>query len=225
MSTSPACLLPASQDSREFRLPGGHQPFVEGTGAEEEEVRGLGGVRGGTWPQDKDKTMLPQGSRRAVTFPPSHPCQGPLRAWGAGLKQTLQQHRRTRPPQSPSKAASLTGRCSALRRGSQVLPGKRHLGSVHGALSEPCLTPYPSRLMGWGEHSMKTYFWSRDSDKPGTGPVANTSHHLPQAQASYKGGSVLSFRLQDQSALVSPEPPGLQRQRALCSLPWAIHRP
>lgn len=31
-------VLPESQESREFRLPGGHPTWVEGTGAKEEKV-------------------------------------------------------------------------------------------------------------------------------------------------------------------------------------------
>ena len=33
-------MLPESQESREFRLPGGHPTWVEGTGAKEEKVSG-----------------------------------------------------------------------------------------------------------------------------------------------------------------------------------------
>jgi hypothetical protein len=38
-------MLPESQERREFRLPGGHPTWVEGTGAKEEEVSDLGGDR------------------------------------------------------------------------------------------------------------------------------------------------------------------------------------
>lgn len=44
-------MLPESQESREFRLPGGHPTWVEGTGAKEEKVSDGEGVGGRTWNQ------------------------------------------------------------------------------------------------------------------------------------------------------------------------------
>lgn len=65
-------MLPESQESREFRLPGGHPTWVEGTGAKEEKVsdgwgpgQGAGyGARGKGW-RSRPAVKAPLGSKGA----------------------------------------------------------------------------------------------------------------------------------------------------------------
>lgn len=61
------CQLPASQESKEFRLPGGHPTWAEGTGAKEEKVSDGWGQKAGHgsyWNgmEKQNSTLLEPGS-------------------------------------------------------------------------------------------------------------------------------------------------------------------
>lgn len=73
-------MLPESQESREFRLPGGHPTWVEGTGAKEEKVSDGRVRRQDMEPQEQGGeadllgARLPQAEKRGCSGPTNKPC-------------------------------------------------------------------------------------------------------------------------------------------------------